>query len=105
MSSDPGDRDLGLTLAAMLVVPIIACATFDFASFKTASALGFLVAGAGGSLLRTAKSSPAGNDGAITTRRSMIPKVNVAGHQRLSPDRSRTEPSETVMISPRRGAR
>ena len=57
MSSDPGDRDLGLTLAAMLVVPIVACATFDFASFKTATALAFLVAGAAGSLLRTARAA------------------------------------------------
>lgn len=56
MSSDPGDRDLGLTLAAMLVVPIIACATFDLAGFATASSLGFLIAGAAGSLLRTTKS-------------------------------------------------
>lgn len=56
---DSGERDLGLTLASMLVVPIIACATFDFGGFATANALGFLIAGAAGSLLRTAKSDQA----------------------------------------------
>jgi O-antigen ligase len=55
-SFDPGDRDLGLTLAAILVVPIIGCATFDLASYETATALAFLIAGAAGSLLRTVKS-------------------------------------------------
>jgi O-antigen ligase len=59
MNSDPGERDLGLTLAAILVVPVIACATFDFAGFATANALGLLIAGAAGSLLRTAKSDHA----------------------------------------------
>jgi O-antigen ligase len=59
MSSDPADRDLGLTLVAMLVVPIVTCATFDFASFKTVTALAFLIAGAAGSLLRTVGSGPA----------------------------------------------
>ena len=58
MSSDPGERDLGLTLVAMLVVPIIGCATFDLAAFPTATALAFLTAGAAGSLLRTVKSRP-----------------------------------------------
>ena len=42
----------------MLVVPIVACATFDFASFETATALAFLTAGASGSLLRTARNNP-----------------------------------------------
>jgi O-antigen ligase len=56
MSLDRGERDLGLTLAAMLMVPIIACATFDFGGFATANALGFLIAGAAGALLRTAES-------------------------------------------------
>jgi O-antigen ligase len=102
MSPDPCDRDLGLTLAAMLVVPLLACATFDFASFKTASSLGFLVVGASGSLLRTVRSSPAVNDGAINDPRSnVILQANVAGVN-VSPDRSRTERSETLVISPRR---
>jgi O-antigen ligase len=67
ISSDPGDRDLGLTLAAILVVPIIACATFDFAGFATANALAFLIAGAAGSLLRTAKSRHVEKDIAKST--------------------------------------
>ena len=79
------DRDLGLTLAAMLVVPLIACATFDFASFKTASALGFLVVGAGGSLLRTAKSSPAATTVAIDDRSiNVIAEGERSRHQRLA---------------------
>jgi O-antigen ligase len=56
VSSDPTVRDLGLTLVAMLVVPIIGCATFDLAAFRTGTALAFLIAGAAGSLLRTVKS-------------------------------------------------
>lgn len=63
MSSDPADRDLGLTLVAILVVPIVACATFDFASFKTVTALAFLIAGAAGSLLRTTSSDHAADQG------------------------------------------
>ena len=62
MSSDPGERDLGLTLVAMLVVPIIGCATFDLVAFATATALAFLTAGAAGSLLRTVSSNPAPKD-------------------------------------------
>lgn len=46
------DRDLGLTLAAMLVVPLLGCATFDLASFPTALAISFVVAGTSGALLR-----------------------------------------------------
>ena len=53
MTGDPAERDLGLTLVAMLVVPVIGCATFDLASFPIATALAFLSAGAAGSLLRT----------------------------------------------------
>jgi O-Antigen ligase len=62
MSSDPGERDLSLTLVAMLVVPVICCATFDLASFGTANALAFLIAGAAGSFLRTVLSRPAPKD-------------------------------------------
>jgi O-antigen ligase len=62
MSSDPTQRDLGLTLSAMLVVPVVTCATFDFASFATATALAFLTAGASGALLRTAKCHPDAKD-------------------------------------------
>jgi O-antigen ligase len=55
ISSDPEERDLGLTLAAILIIPIVASATFDFVAFATANALAFLIAGAAGSHLRTAK--------------------------------------------------
>jgi len=43
----------------MLVVPIVACATFDFASYKTVMALAFLIAGAAGTLLRMVGSGQA----------------------------------------------
>jgi O-antigen ligase len=55
MTSDADERDLGLTLVAILAVPIIGCATFDLAAFATATALAFIIAGAAGSLLRTVK--------------------------------------------------
>ena len=67
MSSDPGERDLGLTLVAMLVVPIIGCATFDLIAFTTAAALAFVTAGAAGSLLRTIRSNPEPNDVELAT--------------------------------------
>jgi O-antigen ligase len=76
LSSDPGERDLGLTLAAMLVVPIIACATFDFGGFATANALGFLIAGAAGSLLRTTKSDQA----MLRSKREISEELKVADH-------------------------
>ncbi|MFF5210354.1 O-antigen ligase family protein [Streptosporangium sp. NPDC000396] len=53
MSTDPGTRDLGLTLAACLVVPLIGAATFDLLSFATITGLSFLLIGAAGSLLRS----------------------------------------------------
>jgi O-antigen ligase len=62
-SFNPGDRDLAMTLAAMLVVPLVGCATFDLASFSTAIALAFLAAGAAGCLLRIAKERPGGEVG------------------------------------------
>jgi O-antigen ligase len=67
MSSDPEERDLGLTLVAMLVVPVIGCATFDLAAFATATALAFLIAGASGSLLRTVRSRRAPEDVRLAT--------------------------------------
>lgn len=54
LSTDPGARDLGLTLAACLVVPLIGAATFDLLSFATVTGLSFLLVGAAGSLLRDA---------------------------------------------------
>jgi O-antigen ligase len=54
---DAIDRDLALTLAAMIVVPILGCATFDLAAFSTASAVAFLTAGAAGALWRITQAS------------------------------------------------
>ena len=54
---DAIDRDLALTLAAMIVVPILGCATFDLAAFSTASAVSFLTAGAAGALWRITQAS------------------------------------------------
>jgi hypothetical protein len=53
LSTDPSARDLGLTLTACLVVPVLAAATFDLLSFGTVTGLSFLLIGAAGSLLRT----------------------------------------------------
>ncbi|ACZ83671.1 O-antigen ligase family protein [Streptosporangium roseum] len=59
LSSDPGTRDLGLTLAACMVVPLIGAATFDLLSFATVTGLSFLLIGAAGSLLRSATETAA----------------------------------------------
>jgi O-antigen ligase len=55
LSTVPGRRDLGLSLAASLVVPLVGSATFDLASFKTAEGLSFLLIGTAGCLLRIAR--------------------------------------------------
>lgn len=55
LSGNPDDRNLGLTLAAMLAVPLVGCATFDLASFPTASAMAFLISGVAGAFLRAVK--------------------------------------------------
>jgi O-antigen ligase len=52
---DPADRDLGLTLAACLVVPLIGAATFDLRSYAVITGLSFLLVGAAGALMRTAR--------------------------------------------------
>ncbi|GHE36334.1 hypothetical protein GCM10017673_43620 [Streptosporangium violaceochromogenes] len=59
LSADPGARDLGLALAAALVVPLIGSATFDLMSFATVTGLSFLLIGATGSLLRSVSSAAA----------------------------------------------
>jgi O-antigen ligase len=53
LSTDPGTRDLALTIAACLVAPLVTAATFDLLSFATVTGLSFLLIGAAGSLLRT----------------------------------------------------
>lgn len=52
LSTDPVRRDLGLTLAACLVVPLIGSATFDLLSFHSATGLALVLVGAAGALLR-----------------------------------------------------
>ena len=53
ISMDPARRDLGLTLAASLMVPLVGSATFDLFSFHTVTGLAFVLVGAAGALLRT----------------------------------------------------
>jgi O-antigen ligase len=55
LSKDPGTRDLALTLCACMVAPLLGAATFDLLGFATVTGITFLMAGACGSLLRTAK--------------------------------------------------
>ncbi|WP_259404839.1 O-antigen ligase [Microbispora sp. H10830] len=55
LSVDPAPRDLGLTLAACLVVPLVGSATFDLLSFATVTGVAFLLIGASGALLRSAQ--------------------------------------------------
>ncbi|MEO3853612.1 O-antigen ligase family protein [Acrocarpospora sp. B8E8] len=57
LSADPATRDLGLTLTACLVVPLIGAATFDLLSFATVTGLSFLLIGAAGSLLRSVRAA------------------------------------------------
>lgn len=59
LSTDPGARDLGLTLAACILVPMLTGATFDLLSFSTVTGLTFLFIGVSGSLLRTATEAAA----------------------------------------------
>ncbi|MEU8358424.1 O-antigen ligase family protein [Nonomuraea sp. NPDC048882] len=55
LSADPGDRDLCLTVAACLVVPLVGSLTFDLLSFATVTGLAFILVGAAGALLRAAR--------------------------------------------------
>ncbi|MEV4291165.1 O-antigen ligase family protein [Nonomuraea bangladeshensis] len=57
--TDPADRDLGLTLAACLVVPLIGAATFDLRSYAVITGLSFLLVGSAGALAREARLSRA----------------------------------------------
>lgn len=52
---DKDDRDLGLTLAACLVVPLIGSATFDLMSFHAAIGLSCLLLGAAAALMRATR--------------------------------------------------
>lgn len=68
LARDSRTRDLGLTLAACLVVPLIGSATFDLMSFHAAVGLSFLLAGAAGALLRITRDTEAapGTQGAAS---------------------------------------
>lgn len=55
ISADTDRRDLGLTLVACLMAPLVSSATFDLYSFHTVTGLSFVLVGAAGALLRTAR--------------------------------------------------
>lgn len=59
VSADSAVQNLGLTLAATLVVPLIGSATFDLMSFHTVTGLMFILVGCIGALLRTTTSTSA----------------------------------------------
>jgi O-antigen ligase len=61
LSTDPSRRDLGLTIAACLVVPLLGSATFDLVAFKTAEGLSFLLIGVAGALLRVTAAESRGS--------------------------------------------
>ncbi|MEU4830707.1 O-antigen ligase family protein [Streptosporangium sp. NPDC023615] len=89
LSSDPGVRDLGLSLAACLVVPLVGAATFDLRSFATVAGLSFLIIGVTGALLRTTRRArPPGTDGGTgeevtrTTGRAVPPRNPPPDHAR-----------------------
>lgn len=65
LAADPAARDLGLSLAAALTVPLIGMATFDLFSFAAATGLSFLFIGAAGALLRAAAADRAAAPAAV----------------------------------------
>ncbi|MEV2270946.1 O-antigen ligase family protein [Nonomuraea africana] len=60
LSTDQTTRDLGLSLAASLLVTLVGCATFDLNAFETTSGIAFLFVGLAGALLRTVRPRDAG---------------------------------------------
>ncbi|MGP3917547.1 O-antigen ligase family protein [Nonomuraea sp. 10N515B] len=59
LTSDMTTRDLGLSLAAALVVPLVGSATFDLNAFETTSGIAFLFLGLSGALLRAMRKEAA----------------------------------------------
>jgi O-antigen ligase len=55
VATDPQVRDLALSVTASLTVPVIGAATFDLMSFAIVTGLTFVMLGASGALLRTAR--------------------------------------------------
>ncbi|GAA3197538.1 O-antigen ligase family protein [Nonomuraea roseoviolacea] len=66
--ADAASRDLGLTLAACLVVPLIGAATFDLRAYAVITGLSFLLVGAAGALLREARDARAAPPGGPADR-------------------------------------
>ncbi|KAB8190562.1 hypothetical protein FH608_034100 [Nonomuraea phyllanthi] len=60
MSTDPNVRNLALTIAAGLVVPLLGAATFDLLSFPGITSVLFLLVGAAGALMRFERADQAG---------------------------------------------
>ncbi|WP_310742075.1 O-antigen ligase family protein [Microbispora sp. H13382] len=59
LSGDPNVRNLALTIAACLLVPLVGAATFDLLSYPGVTSLMFLLIGAAGALLRALKAENA----------------------------------------------
>lgn len=68
LAADPGARDLGLSLAAALTVPLIGMATFDLLSFAQVTGVSFLFIGAAGALLRAVTAEAAASAGPDPSR-------------------------------------
>jgi O-antigen ligase len=67
-ATDPSTRDLGLSMAACLVIPLVGSATFDLRAFGIVNGVSFLLVGMAGALLRSVVSPPAAGAAAATTR-------------------------------------
>lgn len=59
ISKDSNVRNLGLTIAAALVIPLLGAATFDMLSFPGITSILFLLVGAAGALLRFERAAQA----------------------------------------------
>ncbi|WP_157248874.1 O-antigen ligase family protein [Nonomuraea typhae] len=77
LSADPHIRDLGLTLAAVMLAPIVSAATFDMLAFATVTGLMFVLIGACGALLRVARQEKAGREKAQSPAHSSGPVTDV----------------------------
>jgi O-antigen ligase len=87
LSTDPGTRDLGLTLAACLASPMVGAVTFDMLSFATVTGLSFLLIGLCGALLRAAQQEEAAADGRPRTLWESVREVGA----RVRPSRSSSD--------------
>ncbi|MBP2706424.1 O-antigen ligase family protein [Microbispora sp. RL4-1S] len=52
-AADPSTRDLGLSMTACLVIPLVGSATFDLRAFGIVNGVAFLLVGMAGALLRS----------------------------------------------------